>query len=153
MQVMRIGQRLESIFLDIYTKRIAFVEPTFTYGAYRFGSFYTFYDKYSQSDETNKTITTDFTLLKNRPIPHGPFPYYARPMEKPDIPYIQYFTTLLQHVYDPLVTNITDVDVHQGKIFQTNGSNAYDVLFLFHNEYATSQNTIILDSSLAMGVL
>ena len=29
------------------------------------------------------------------------------------------------------------MDVHQGKIFQTDGSNAYDVLFLFHNEYAT----------------
>ena len=36
---------------------------------------------------------------------------------------------------DPLVTNITDVDVHEGKIFQTNGSNAYDILFLFNNEY------------------
>ena len=38
---------------------------------------------------------------------------------------------------DPLVTNITDVDVHDGKIFQTNGSNAYDILFLFNNEYVT----------------
>ena len=29
------------------------------------------------------------------------------------------------------------MDVHQGKIFQADGRNAYDVLFLFHNEYAT----------------
>jgi hypothetical protein len=121
-----------------YSKRIAFVEPTFTYAAYRNGSFYDFYGKYSLSDTTNKTITTDLNLLKNRPIPHGPFPYYAHPSYL-DIPYIDYFKILLQHVKnkDPFVTNITDVDVHQGKIFQADGRNAYDVLFLFHNEYAT----------------
>jgi hypothetical protein len=38
---------------------------------------------------------------------------------------------------DPLVTNFTDVVVHLGKIFQPDGSNASDVLFLFHNEYET----------------
>ena len=44
----------------------------------------------------------------------------------------------MQHVKrnSPFVTNLTDVDVHEGKIFQPNGKNAYDVLFLFHNEYA-----------------
>ncbi|MDQ6863549.1 MAG: hypothetical protein M3044_06970 [Thermoproteota archaeon] len=122
----------------VNNKRIAFVEPTFTYAAYRNGSFYNFYEKYSLSDTTNKTITADLNLLKNRPIPHGPFPYYAHPTFL-DIPYIDYFKILLQHVKnkDPFVTNITDVDVHQGKIFQTDGRNAYDVLFLFHNEYAT----------------
>jgi hypothetical protein len=122
----------------IYNRKIAFVEPTFTYAAYRYGSFYNFYDKYSLSDTTNKTITADLNLLKNRPIPHGPFQYYAHPGYL-DIPYIDYFKILLQHVKDkdPFVTNITDVEVHQGKIFQTDGRNAYDVLFLFHNEYAT----------------
>ena len=122
----------------LYSKRIAFVEPTFTYAAYRNGSFYDFYGKYSLSDTTNKTITTDLNLLKNIPIPHGPFPYFAHPSYL-DIPYIDYFKILLQHVKnkDPYVTNITDVDVHQGKIFQADGRNAYDVLFLFHNEYAT----------------
>ena len=63
-----------------YNKRIAFVEPTFTYAAYRSGAFYDFYKKYSLSDINNKTITTDLNLLKNRPIPHGPFPYYAHPI-------------------------------------------------------------------------
>jgi parallel beta-helix repeat protein len=122
----------------IHNRRIAFVEPTFTYAAYRYGSFYNFYEKYSLSDTTNKTITTDLNLLKNKPIPHGPFPYYAHPKYL-DIPYIDYFKILLQHVKkdSPYVTNITDVDVHQGKIFQADGRNAYDVLFLFHNEYAT----------------
>jgi hypothetical protein len=122
----------------LYSKRIAFVEPTFTYAAYRNGSFYDFYGKYSLSDTTNKTITTDLNLLKNIPIPHGPFPYYAHPSYL-DIPYIDYFKILLLQVKnkDPYVTNITDVDVHQGKIFRADGRNAYDVLFLFHNEYAT----------------
>jgi hypothetical protein len=131
----------------IYSKRIAFVEPTFTYAAYRNGSFYDFYIKYNRI--TNQpplpklpaipAIKTDLNLLQNRPIPHGPFPYYAYPTQPPDIPYINYFKILLQQVKskDPFVTNITDVDVHEGKIFLTNGSNAYDVLFLFHNEYVT----------------
>ena len=125
-------------FNYLYSKRTAFVEPTFTYAAYRNGSFYNFYGKYSLSDTTNKTITTDLNLLKNIPIPHGPFPYYAHPSYL-DIPYINYFKILLQQVKnkDPYVTNITDVDVHQGKIFRADGRNAYDVLFLFHNEYAT----------------
>ena len=106
---------------------------------YRNGSFYNFYQKYSLTDTSNETITTDLNLLRNRPIPHGPFPYYAHP-ERLDIPYIDYFKILLQHVKDkdPYVTNLTDVDVHQGKIFQTDGRNAYDVLFLFHNEYETA---------------
>ena len=126
----------------IYNKRIAFVEPTFTYAAYQNGSFYNFYAKYSPllgklSNESK--ITSDLNLLKNRPIPHGPFRYYAHPKTL-DIPYIDYFKIIQQHVKknSPFVTNLTDVDVHEGKIFQANGENAYDVLFLFHNEYATA---------------
>jgi len=125
----------------IYNKTVAFVEPTFTYAAYRSGSFYDFYQKYSFKDawSANKTVTTDLNLLKNRPIPHGPFPYFTHPQIL-DVPYLDYFKLLLQHVKEdvPSVTNLTDVDVHQGKIFQANGSNAYDVLFLFHNEYASA---------------
>ena len=122
----------------IYNKRVAFVEPTFTYAAYKSGGFYNFYQKYSGKDSANKTITTDLNLLKNRPIPHGPFPYYSHPSYL-DIPYIGYFNILLNHVRnkDPFVTHLTDADVHEGKIFQSDGRNAYDVLFLFHNEYET----------------
>ena len=47
---------------------------------------------------------------------------------------------MLEHVKknSPFVTKLTDADVHEGKIFQSDGRNAYDVLFLFHNEYATA---------------
>ena len=119
-------------------KGVAFVEPTFTYAAYRAGSFYNFYQKYSGKDPNNKTITADLDLLENRPIPHGPFPYFAHPSYS-DIPYIDYFNIVFDHVKkkDPSVAHLTDVDVDQGKIFQPDGKNAYDVLFLFHNEYET----------------
>jgi parallel beta-helix repeat protein len=123
-------------------KKIAFVEPTFTYAAYQFNSFYNFYQKYSplRYSQENTTITTDLYLLKDRPIPHGPFPYYSHPSYS-DIPYKNYFDVLQQHVKktNATIANLTDVDVDQGKIFQPNGLNAYDILFLFHNEYETQK--------------
>src|SRR3954447_11269855 len=78
--------------ISSYNKTIAFVDPTFTYAAYQNGSFYNFYQKYSplQENQSNLTITTDTYLLKDRLIPHGPFPYYAHPSYK-DIPYKDYF--------------------------------------------------------------
>jgi hypothetical protein len=121
-------------------KRIAFVEPTFTYAAYQTGSFYNFYKLYTPmlGKNNNITITTNLNLLKDRPIPNGPFLYFDDPTYT-RIPYIEYFKLLLQHVKkdSPSVTNITDVDVDSGKIFQTDGKNLYDILFLFHNEYLT----------------
>ena len=122
--------------------KTALIEPTFTYAAYQNGSFYNFYTKYSHllwdNDRNITSITTDLDLLKDRPIPHGPFPYYRHP-EYNDIPYVDYFNLLLQHMEknNTFVSNITDVDVHEGNIFQNNGKNAYDVLFLFHSEYVT----------------
>jgi hypothetical protein len=121
-------------------KKIAFVEPTFTYAAYQNGSFYNFYGKYSSKRyfHENTVIPTDISLLKDRPIPHGPFPYFENPSSV-DIPYKYYFDILYQHVNktNANIKNITDVDVDKGKIFQADGKNAYDILFLFHNEYAT----------------
>ncbi len=123
-----------------YGKKIAFVEPTFTYAAYRSSSFYDFYKKYSpvMYATDNTLVTGDQNLLKNIPVPHGPFPYYSHPTYL-DIPYKNYFNIFLQHVkkINPSVTNLTDADVHEGKIFHNHGTNAYDVLFLFHQEYVT----------------
>lgn len=138
-------QCLASIITDSlpykYNKTIAFIEPTFTYAAYQKGSFYDFYDKYQRlTDAVNKTIKTDLDMLKNKPIPHGPFQYFNDPKGYLSIPYIDYFKVLQAHVklVNPFITKLTDVDVHEGKIFQANGSNAYDVLFMFHNEYVTA---------------
>jgi hypothetical protein len=125
---------------NTYNKKVAFVEPTFTYAAYSDASFYNFYKKYHPilDDNVNRTIRTDIDLLKNRPVPHGLFPYFAHP-QRLSIPYIDYFNILLQHVkyVVPFVTNLTDADVHEDRIFTADGRNAYDVLFLFHNEYVT----------------
>ena len=63
--------------------KVALIEPTFTYAAYQNGSFYNFYAKYSNllwdDDRSIISITTDLGLLKDRPIPHGPFPFYKHP--------------------------------------------------------------------------
>jgi hypothetical protein len=37
------------------------------------------------------------------------------------------------------IADITDKEVHEGKIFDSAGNNAYDVLFLFHQEYVTQE--------------
>jgi YVTN family beta-propeller protein len=137
-QLLSMSQRIPT---HKYHKTIAFIEPTFTYAAYQKGSFYNFYDKYQNAtDAVNKTITTDLDMLKNKPIPHGPFQYFNDPPDFLSIPYIDYFKVLQDHVkrVDPFVTNLTDVDVHEGNIFRNDGSNAYDVLFMFHNEYVTA---------------
>jgi hypothetical protein len=129
-------------YLPKLVGKVALIEPTFTYAAYQNGSFYNFYAKYSNllwdDDRSIISITTDLDLLKDRPIPHGPFPYYTHP-EYNDMPYIDYFNVILQHIKKDytFISKISDVDVHEGNIFQDNGKNAYDVLFLFHSEYVT----------------
>src|SRR5215216_1653852 len=35
------------------------------------------------------------------------------------------------------IADITDKEVHEGDIFDSDGNNAYDMLFLFHQEYVT----------------
>jgi hypothetical protein len=130
-----LGQKIQSS-----DKKIGFIEPTFTYAAYNNNSFYNFYAKYSPQIQfsPNLTIYSDLNLLKNKSVPHERFWYFSDP-SSPTIPYKEYFDLLLDHVkkFDHNVTNLTDADVHHGKIFQSNGKNLYDVLFLFHNEYVT----------------
>lgn len=135
---------VSNLYLD--AKNVGLVENTFTYAAYQYRGFYNFYDKYSplsfdNSDKgQNTTISNNDTqLIKDRPIPSGPFPYFDNPSSK-TIPYKKYFDivyNLLKHHKNALVTNLTDVDVDQGKIFSSDGKNQYDILFLFHNEYLT----------------
>jgi parallel beta-helix repeat protein len=127
--------------IELEDKKIALVEPTFTYGAYQNSSFYNFYDLYSPKIQydPNITVTTDLNLLQDRPIPHQPFYYFSDPTYT-TIPYKEFFDLLQQNLYYDKklsVTTLTDADVHEGKIFNEDKKNAYDVLILFHNEYAT----------------
>lgn len=130
-------------------KRVALIENKFTHAAYQNGSFYNFYAKYSpqlygnsssymDDNWRNFVITTDLYLLNDRPVPDGPFPYYRYP-EYLTVPYKFLYDFVFHNVkkYTPDVTNLTDIDVHEGKIFLPGGENAYDALFLFHNEYVT----------------
>jgi hypothetical protein len=123
-------------------KKVALIKNKFTYAAYQNGSFYNFYDMHSPEmfdridDDLNTTITENLNLLKNRPIPSGPFPFYLHPTYK-DEPYIEYYNLIhdLLKNNNSTVSNLTDMDVDQGRIFSENGSNVFDLLIMFHNEY------------------
>jgi hypothetical protein len=129
---------------ESHSYKIGFVEPVFTYAAYQNNSFYNFYSKY-QHVKPSGSVTSDIFLLKDRKIPSGPYTLYNdKPGDKPSIQYRTYFLALQERVRQTLpgalIDNITDVDVHRGLIFNsTNESNAYDILFLFHNEYVTHE--------------
>jgi N,N-dimethylformamidase beta subunit-like protein/Big-like domain-containing protein len=145
--------------------KVGFVRPVFTYAAYQNNSFYTFYTKYNKYNEMDPhtNITTDLDLLTDRQIPEGPFfDYHAIRGDSPNqskyFPYLDFFTTLEKHVGEIIpnakIDNITDVDVHHGLIFKSanqNDNNAYDVLFLSHNEYVTQQEYDNLKGFVANG--
>jgi hypothetical protein len=146
--------------------RVAFVKPSFTYAAYSLDGFYTFYDKHSGTDETTN-VTTDLNMLTVE-VPDETYIYYKDdPSDPPTVPAQQeYYNTLRGLVEQrsssssqnetvsikddkgggngddlpPIqIADITDKEVHEGKIFDSAGNNAYDVLFLFHQEYVTQQ--------------
>ncbi len=107
---------------------VAFVEPTFTSAAYNADGFYEFYDKYADVD-FDQEITDDLHLMT---------------ADIPAEPDRTYFEPLVQRVKSFLPTDIPtviigDTDVHDGFIFRDDGTNAYKVLFLLHNEYVTQQ--------------
>jgi hypothetical protein len=122
---------------DSKVERIAFIDPTFTTAAYSAGGFYTFYPKYvNTSRDVNITSDLDFLTTK--------VPSYV---------YGSDFAPLIEHVHKALpnspISVLGDGDVHLGRIFNKNNNvegndsnqtdNAYDVIFLLHNEYVTQQ--------------
>src|SRR5215212_1824734 len=126
--------------------RIAFVKPSFTFAAYQLNGFYNFYDKAYDQAERTANVTTDLNLLTVR-VPDGPYlSYKDDPLDRPRIPSQQnYYDTLRDLVEEKAdsqnlaidIADITDKEVHEGSIFDSAGNNAYDVLFLFHQEYVT----------------
>jgi len=127
-------------------KKIAFVRPSFTYAAYQLNGFYNFYRLHGDlSDGTN--VTKDLNLLTVK-IPNGPFRVYTQnatevpePVrEKRFIDKLIELAAAGSPVDSVEISNVTDREVNDGKIFVggNNATNAYDVLFLFHQEYVTS---------------
>ena len=60
------------------------------------------------------------------------------------MPYSEFLAKLVESANEILptanVTMLNDEDIEAGKLFNSNGNNAFDILILLHEEYAT-QNT------------
>jgi hypothetical protein len=108
--------------------RIAFVDPTFTNGAYNEDSFYFFYTKYKETSPTQK-ITTDLNLLTGE-VSFNPNTEFFMPL----------FEIVQKFSPDSHLSIIGDDEIHNGKIFQENKNNAYQALFLLHDEYVTQES-------------
>ena len=68
--------------------RLAFLNPTFTYGVYQNNSFYNFYTKYYPIAKPSSIITLDLNLINNKKIPNAPFYFYNQAADgPPGIPY------------------------------------------------------------------
>jgi hypothetical protein len=148
--------------------RVAFVKPSFTYAAYSLDGFYTFYDEYSDETDETTNVTSDLNMLTVE-VPDETYIHYKDDSsDPPTVPVQQeYYDTLRGLVEQrssssssqnetvstegdegggngddlpPIqIADITDKEVHEGKIFDSAGNNAYDVLFLFHQEYVTQE--------------
>ena len=143
--------------------KVAFIRPTFTEAAYQEHGFYRFYFKYG-FPPFGKNITTDLDMLTVKTprsvsefsandirhmsnitalvptngtelsdVSHGYFPV----PQKFWMPFISHVQEVMPNA---TVTVMRDEDVDDGHIFYPdNKTNAYDVLLMFHNEYATQQ--------------
>jgi hypothetical protein len=107
---------------------IALIKPTFTAAAYD-NAFYIFYPKYSNTSR-GTNVTTDLDLLSNQVANQTTSSAFA-------------MLDLLQNIRwvtpESNVTVLSDADADSGGIFLRNGSNAYDVVILGHQEYVTQQ--------------
>ena len=122
-------------------KRLAVVNPLFTDGAYNVGGFYEFYPKYDDIPE-GLDVYTDLDLLTSQ-IPD----YDIESKKASDL--------LLDHLHkltNGTISNISDEDVHEGYIFNDDGSNAYDVLFLSMTNMLLRTRMVILNALSVMEV-
>ena len=110
--------------------RIAVVMPTFTAAAYDH-SFYVFYNKYINVTR-GVNITKDLNLLSNK-VTNKPS------LSASGIAMLYLLGNLKWVRPDANIAFLTDQDVDEGSIFQVNGSNAYDVIILGHQEYVTQR--------------
>lgn len=111
--------------------RIALIKPSFTAAAYANG-FYKFYKIYN-SIPVGKNVTTDLYLLS---VPVNASSY-------PSLPYVFSMLKLLNDIRtvspDSNITIYDDVAADNGFMFARNGSNAFDLLILGHQEYVTQK--------------
>jgi hypothetical protein len=129
--------------------RVAFVKPTFTDTAYvgnNGSAFYAFYPKYNMT-RAAVNVTTDLEMIRDvKVLPEAPVAADAKTeldakLGSLDTDVKEYLIPFTEHVKkfapNSTVVLIGDEDVHDGYIFEEDGSNVYDVIFLLHNEYVT----------------
>ena len=121
------------------TQRIAFVEPTFTQGAYN-NAFYRFYAKYTPTVQLGKNVTADLDLLNAsipKPVFIGQIPGFKVPRDEFRDYSNAFATNVKNFAPNASLFNITDGDIDGGILFDDKGRNMFDSLFLFHNEYVS----------------
>jgi hypothetical protein len=113
--------------------RIALIKPAFTVAAYANG-FYKFYKLYN-STPVGKNITTDLNLLS----------VLVNASWYPSLPYVFSMLKLVKDIkYVSPNSNITIYDDDAADngfmfMFTKNGSNAFDLIILGHQEYVTQK--------------
>lgn len=129
--------------------KIAIIQNTFTGGAYN-DAFYKFYGEndYAPPDQniTNNNATPGFgPYLLTGIIPDYDIGGYNTWY----IPFMQrHINSILPNVN---ITVLDDADIHRGLIFYKNGTNAYNLLILGHQEYVTQQEYYNLRSFVSNG--
>ena len=139
---------IETTSTDEPKTKIAFIDNTFTKSAYSDHGFYTFYNKYG-FPPFGKIITSDLDMLTPNIQPFvvdepnsGQMSNLTAliPQDPEEEKFWLPFTKSIEKIApNATVTVLRDQDVHDGLIFRADGSNAYDVLVLFHDEYATQK--------------
>jgi len=110
--------------------KIAVVMPTFTAAAYN-NAFYVFYTKYENVSH-GINITKDLNLLSSRVT--------NEPSDSASGFSMLYLLGNLKWTRPSSdITFLTDQDVDAGALFRENGSNAFDVIILGHQEYVTEK--------------
>ena len=111
--------------------RIALIKPAFTAAAYANG-FYKFYKLYN-TIPVGKNVTTDLNLLS---VPVNASWY-------PSLPYVFSMLKLVKDIKyvspDSDITIYDDAAADNGFMFTKNGSNAFDLIILGHQEYVTQK--------------
>jgi hypothetical protein len=129
----------DSLSLTTNKENIAFVLPSFTMAAYT-NSFYVFYAKYESVvknyEQTGKkeNVTSDLNLLTST-VPQKNLSLI--PPKSIGLQYLAQHTSQLSP--NTNINFLTDEDVHNGLIFNSNKQNLYNAIVLGHQEYVTQQ--------------
>ncbi len=129
----------DSSSLTTNDKSIAFVIPSFTTAAYT-NSFYNFYTKYQdvamkyKRTGINESVTTDLDLLSST------VSNKSKSVSSHKATGLLYLAQHISELSPNTNTDmLTDEEVHNGAIFDSNKQNLYNAIILGHQEYVSQQ--------------